>query len=65
MSESELVKELASVINRYSRENLSNTPDFILARYIENCLHAYEAATNERDAWYGIAPEPGKGKEAT
>jgi hypothetical protein len=31
-------KELEQLINRNSRENGSNTPDFILAQYIEGCL---------------------------
>lgn len=38
-------KDLAKLINCYSRENLSNTPDYILAEYINDCLNAYEKAT--------------------
>ena len=30
-------KELACLINRYSRENGSDTPDFILADYLDGC----------------------------
>jgi hypothetical protein len=41
-------KELKALINSYSKENESNTPDFILAEYMINCLHAFEKATNER-----------------
>lgn len=44
---------LQGLINGYSKENESNTPDFILARYIERCLDAFDEATRARDKWYG------------
>ena len=34
-------KELSELINRNSMENASNTPDFILAEYLVNCLMAF------------------------
>lgn len=40
-------------INRCSAENGSNTPDFILAEYLTNCLAAFDAATARREKWYG------------
>ena len=43
--------DLARVINKHSRENRSNTPDFILAGYLVNCLEAYEAAMERRKEW--------------
>ncbi len=43
--------ELAAVINKYSREGRSNTPDFILAGYLVNCLEAYEVAMEWREEW--------------
>lgn len=46
-------KELESLINRYSMESGSNTPDFILAEYMTNCLNAFHLATRHRDNWYG------------
>ena len=46
-------EELRSLINRYSRENESNTPDFILAQYIEKSLLAFNQAVNSREKWYG------------
>lgn len=52
-------EQLRMLINSVSRENTSNTPDFILAEYIESCLHAFEYATQRRDMWYGIKPRPG------
>ena len=36
------IKDLAIVINVHNRENVSNTPDFILAQYLYNCLRAFE-----------------------
>ena len=49
--------ELAAVINKYSREGRSNTPDFILAGYLINCLEAYDAAMEWRGEWYGVLNE--------
>ena len=51
--------ELGVVLNRYSAESGSNTPDFILAKYLTRCLEAYNEAANRRDGWYGISPKPG------
>lgn len=48
------LKELESLINRYSRENESNTPDFILTTYINDCLKSYESAITERDKWFNV-----------
>lgn len=53
-----LTQDLAAVINSHSRENASNTPDFILADYLVACLIAFEAASNHRGAWYGDARQP-------
>jgi len=35
---SKFEKELSAVINKYSRENGSNTPDYLLASYLNSCL---------------------------
>lgn len=40
--------ELRSLINRYSIENGSNTPDYILADYLNECLCSFNRATNRR-----------------
>lgn len=47
-------KELESLLNRYSKENDSNTPDFILAEYLTGCLAVYNDALKKRDKWFGI-----------
>lgn len=49
----DLKREIEAAINRASRENASNTPDFILAEYLMVCLEAFERATNERRDWFG------------
>jgi len=54
MSESDLKKKIADVINCLSRENDSNTPDFLLAEFMESCLGAFELASNKREGWYGV-----------
>lgn len=44
--------ELKKLINRYSEENRSNTPDFILANYLVACLDAFNASAQAREKWY-------------
>ncbi len=41
-------QELAAVINKCSKENESNTPDFVLAKYMNACLEAYTEAIQSR-----------------
>lgn len=52
-AEKNIVKDIATIINQHSRENASNTPDFILAEYLERCLITFEMASNAREKWYG------------
>lgn len=47
---------LRELINQTSQENISNTPDFILAQYMLDCLEAFNKATQERTKWYGGSP---------
>jgi hypothetical protein len=51
--EDKIKSELAAVINRNSVENKSNTPDWIIADYLFECLCAFNSATRARDNWYG------------
>lgn len=46
-------EQLRESINRASRENASNTPDFILAQYLLDSLRAYEYATRRREQHAG------------
>lgn len=48
-----LEKEFAEVINRNSLENWTNTPDFILARYLIDCLRLFADTSKSREQWYG------------
>jgi hypothetical protein len=53
--------EVQAVLNRHSRENMSGTPDFILAQFLASALEAYEQAVNSRDSWYSISqPQEGQ-----
>ncbi len=45
--------ELTELINKHSKENDSNTPDYILANYLSNCLDAFAIAVAQREHWYG------------
>lgn len=47
------MQELEEIINRHSVENASNTPDWLLAEYLNGCLEVYEETIQKRDKWYG------------
>ena len=49
--------DVESAINRHSMENGSNTPDFILADYLQDCLAAYDRTVSAREKWYGRDPK--------
>jgi len=53
-----LFGEIRELINRSSRENVSQSPDFILANYLLSCLKAFELATQQRETWYGRDARP-------
>jgi hypothetical protein len=57
----DLWDEVQVLLNRYSRENSSNTPDFILAQFLAASLVAYEDAVNARDSWYQISQDGAPG----
>ena len=48
------LQELEFVINKHCVENESDTPDYILARYIGRCLDNWNETTYERDKWWGF-----------
>lgn len=52
MKREDFVKELAQLINKNSLENVSNTPDFIIAEYLTKCLESFNQVVKMRDAWY-------------
>lgn len=59
--------ELEKLINRFSIENGPDTPDFILADYLMDCLKAFELTSNRRSVWYNSELEqkyfPDRSKE--
>jgi hypothetical protein len=54
---SEFERELESLINRHSQENVSGTPDFILAAYLQGALDAFNLAIQARARWRGESVE--------
>lgn len=51
---SEFENDLRTLINKRNRESLSDTPDYILARFMNSCLMAYSVAVGQRDHWFGV-----------
>jgi hypothetical protein len=58
-------KELEALINKYSQENGSDTPDFILAQYLSGCLILFGIAVRARSRWYGHHDQPGQSAQPT
>lgn len=56
-----LEEALRYAINSCSAENGSNTPDWVLAKYLMACLDAWNGGCRARDTWYGQSPYPGNG----
>lgn len=50
-------EELKALLNTHSKENASDTPDFILANYMIDCLEAFDKATYRISVWYAENPE--------
>ncbi len=58
--EESFIEELTSLINRHSMEGASNTPDYILAQYMNSCLLAFDTAVQQRETWHGRDPRPSR-----
>jgi hypothetical protein len=54
-----LKEDLTGLLNKHSRENISNTPDYILATYLMACLDAFEHASLRRESFYNCRHRPG------
>jgi hypothetical protein len=50
---SSFLADLTTLLNRYSKENGSNTPDWILAEAVMYFLTVFDLAVNAREVWYG------------
>lgn len=53
MNLEEFKKDLGDLINRHSMENGSDTPDFVLAEYLINCLLSFNQSVNHRERLKG------------
>ena len=49
-----LYSDLRDLLNAHSAEGKSDTPDYLLAKYLLKCLDAYNETVSERDAWLGL-----------
>lgn len=52
-----LQEKIEQAINSVSGENGSNTPDFILAEFLIDCLATFDKAVQQREEWYGRWPQ--------
>lgn len=50
--------EIQQLLNRRGMEKGSDTPDFILADFLVDCLEAFDDATRAREKWYGLKRVP-------
>jgi hypothetical protein len=51
----DLEHAISSALNRFSAENGSDTPDWILAQFLLGCLAAWNQGVRQREAWYAPA----------
>ena len=58
-------KELEELINKHSKENASNTPDWVLGQYLAGCLAVFNLATQHREAFWGRNPALSEDKTTT
>lgn len=59
-----LESAIAATLNRWSAENGSDTPDFILAAYLTDYLNAWNRAANWRAKWYSPEGVPADERDA-
>lgn len=52
IKEENFEQELEKLINHYSLESNSDTPDFILAKYLVGCLNNFNDTLQRRRNWY-------------
>ena len=48
--------ELTYLINKYSLENGSDIPDYVIAAYLIKCFENLNTLVNTRDAWFDFKP---------
>jgi hypothetical protein len=57
----DLEVDLTLLLNRFSQENKSGTPDYILAWYLLACLEVWNTAVVMRGEWRGETVEQTQG----
>jgi len=57
MTKDDFERDLSRLLNRYSKEGASNTPDFLLARFLLGCLTVWNDTSQQRESWYGREPQ--------
>lgn len=45
-------RKLEALINEFSLESGSNTPDFLLSDYLADCLLLFDKTLKAREMWY-------------
>lgn len=61
--ETEFERDLGALINRYSLENGSDTPDYALAQFMHGCLKVFNSTVVERERYYGRAARYSSGSD--
>jgi hypothetical protein len=56
-SDGAIERALSVLLNGYCAENVSGTPDFILAKYMIDCLKSFNEAVSHRAQWRGESVE--------
>lgn len=51
-------RQLGALLNTHSKENGSDTPDWILADYLVDCLNVLDKAVSAREKWYARSKPP-------
>lgn len=52
-NEEKLEKELESLMNKYNIDAITDTPDFILAKYLMHNLRNYLITKSDTESWFG------------
>ena len=51
--------ELEILLNKYGKENGSDTPAFMLANFLVRCLEAFDLCVSRRTQWYDEGKKEG------
>ena len=52
-----LEQELSELLNSHNADSETQTPDYILATYLLDCMRAFRIAMEHREAWNARHPE--------